>query len=78
MDNLQSKKPSRKYCETGILPEGEKYDQEIHNYGKTPKERCSKFYEEYNKKGGNSKKTFRIRKNKKSRKNHRKSNRRTR
>ena len=40
-------KPSKKFCETGVLEDDEEYNQNIHNLGKTPKERCSKYYNEY-------------------------------
>lgn len=40
-------KPSKKFCETGVLDTNEEYNQNIHNLGKTPKERCSKYYNEY-------------------------------
>ena len=62
MDTIPTPKPSTHFCETGELLEGEIYNQEIHNYGTTPQERCSQYYPEY--KGGKSKK---------SRKNRRKS-----
>ncbi len=40
-------KPSKQFCDTGVLAPGEKYNQPLHNYGRTPSERCSKFYDEY-------------------------------
>jgi hypothetical protein len=39
-----AEKPSIKYCQTGILPPGEKYNQSIHLHGRTPYERCEPFY----------------------------------
>ena len=69
MDNI---KPSKHFCETGTLLDKETYNQSIHNYGTTPQERCSEFYQEY--KGGKSKRSRKNRrKSKKSRKNRRKS-----
>ena len=69
-----SPKPSKHFCDTGKLAPGETYNQEIHNYGKTPKERCSKYYFLY-KFGGKSRKTNKKSKrtSRKSRKNRRKS-----
>jgi hypothetical protein len=67
-------KPSKYFCETGTLGPREEYNQTIHNYGTTPKERCSDYYPEY--RGGKSRKH--RRKSKKSRKNRRKSIRRRR
>ena len=39
-----AEKPSIDYCQTGKLAEGEKYNQSIHLYGRTPSERCEPFY----------------------------------
>ena len=68
--------PSRHFCETGILEEGESYHPDLHNMGTTPRERCGHFYQEYA--GGKRKtnKKRKTRKNKKSRKHRRKSRRR--
>lgn len=67
--------PSRHFCQTGELEEGESYHPDIHNMGSTPRERCSQFYQEYA--GGRKRKrTRRVRKNKKSRKNRKKTYRR--
>jgi hypothetical protein len=41
--------PSKHFCDTGILKPGETYNQDIHNYGKTPVERCHRFYDDYKK-----------------------------
>jgi hypothetical protein len=41
------KKPSKHFCETGDLDVGEIYNQNLHNWGKTPQERCAGFYDEY-------------------------------
>lgn len=49
--------PSRHFCQTGILALGERYNQEIHNMGTNPRERCSRFYPEYA--GGRKKRTHR-------------------
>ena len=38
-------KPSIKFCEKGMLDEGEKYHPDLHNYGTTLKERCPEYYE---------------------------------
>ena len=37
-------KPSDTYCKTGDLEVDEKYNQNLHNYGSTPEERCSMHY----------------------------------
>jgi hypothetical protein len=37
-------KPSLYFCLTGCLEKGEKYNQNLHNYGKTPAERGYKYY----------------------------------
>ena len=39
-------KPSKHFCETGVTKLGE-YQEKIHNYGDTPYERCSQYYDEY-------------------------------
>jgi hypothetical protein len=44
---MNTTKPSRKYCRTGTLENSEKYNQNIHNYGHTPYERCDKYYNEF-------------------------------
>ncbi len=41
------KRPSKHFCETGDLDVGEIYNQNLHNWGKTPQERCADFYDEY-------------------------------
>ena len=72
-------KPSKSFCHTGVLPAGEIYNQNIHNYGKTREVRCEEYYPEYKDPeykdpeytGGKSRK--KRRKSKKSRKNRRKS-----
>jgi hypothetical protein len=72
-------KPSKSYCHTGDLLEGEKYNQLIHNTGNTREERCAEYYSDYKDPdykdpdytGGKSRK--KRRKSKKSRKNRRKS-----
>jgi hypothetical protein len=43
--NDKYKVPSIDYCETGKLKEGETYNQNIHNAGETPEERCKDFYD---------------------------------
>jgi hypothetical protein len=37
-------KPSYTFCKTGELEVDEKYNQNLHNYGSTPEERCSMHY----------------------------------
>ena len=74
--NLTQVLPSRHFCQTGILEEGERYNQAIHNMGQTPQERCSRFYPEYRGGKRRMRKTRKSRKHKKSRKNRRKSKRR--
>ena len=64
----QRRVPSIHFCDTGELDEGEAYNPEIHNVGTTPQERCSRFYQQY--RGG--KKKRKTRRNKKIRKNRRK------
>jgi len=69
-------KPSIQYCNTGVLEEGEKYNQFAHIHGKTPIERrCDKHYPQCfdykNAVGGKSRKP--RRKSIKSRKPRRKS-----
>jgi len=71
--------PSRHFCQTGSLAEGERYHPDLHNMGTTPRERCAHFYPEYA--GGKRRKRHtnrkrKTRKNKKSRKHRRKSHRR--
>lgn len=66
---IRPSRPSRHFCQTGELEEGEAYNQALHNMGTTPRERCARFYQEY--RGGKRKR--KTRKNKKSRKNRRKS-----
>jgi hypothetical protein len=39
-----NKRPSLKFCESGIMDVEEKYIQDIHNRGVTFKERCGKYY----------------------------------
>lgn len=63
--------PSRHFCQTGELEPGEIYNQDLHNVGTTPRERCARFYPEY--RGGKKKRKGRTRKNKKSRKNRKRS-----
>jgi hypothetical protein len=37
-------KPSERFCKHGYLSEGERYNQNLHNYGDTIEERCSDYY----------------------------------
>jgi len=46
--------PSKKFCETGVLEENEKFNQNIHNLGKKPKEICSKYYSQYDNNNNNN------------------------
>ena len=39
-DKQPKPKPSEQFCKTGELEKDEKFNQLIHNYGKTPNERC--------------------------------------
>ena len=47
--NARIDKPSIHFCKTGNLDEanGETYNQNLHNDGKTPKERCFIFLDKY-------------------------------
>jgi len=63
--------PSRHYCQTGELLPDERYIQDVHLYGDTPQERCSRFYQEY-RGGKRRRRTRKNRTNKKSRKHRRK------
>lgn len=67
--NSPPMRPSRHFCLTGSLEDGERYHPDIHNMGSTPRERCARFYQEF--RGGKSKKRRTCR-NKKSRKSRRK------
>jgi hypothetical protein len=44
-DINDTNKPSIYFCLTGCLEEGEKYNQNLHNYGETPEERGSAYYD---------------------------------
>ena len=46
MDSYPNR-PSRYFCETGKLEDGELYNQDLHSYGETPQQRCSKYYTKY-------------------------------
>ena len=39
-------KPSLHFCKTGYLDKDEQYNQNIHNIGVSPTQRCSLFYDE--------------------------------
>lgn len=67
----QTRIPSIHFCDTGSLAPGEVYNQDIHNFGDTPQQRCSRFYPQY--RGGKSRN--KRRKSRKSRKNRRKTRR---
>ena len=71
MSNTKKIKPSLHFCYTGNLLENEKYNQKIHNAGKTPNERCSKHYPRIFK-GGLKTKTKKRKNIRKSKKNYRK------
>lgn len=40
-------KPTKRFCDTGEVGGDELYNQLIHNYGRTPQERCGEYYPEY-------------------------------
>lgn len=60
-------RPSRHFCETGSLEQGERYHPDLHNMGTTPRERCGHFYQDYEGGKRRKKQTRRTRRNKKSR-----------
>jgi alpha-mannosidase len=74
-------RPSRMWCEKGILDKenGEIYNQELHNGGFTAYKRCRRFYNDYKNpkwniiKSGGKNRTIRHKKNKKTRKQRRRS-----
>jgi hypothetical protein len=71
-------KPSIHFCKTGELEkvyntetglfETEKYNQNIHIMGKTPDERCSKFYNKSEYSGGKRGTQYRKKKSRKNKK----------